>query len=75
MKRPANNARLRKRPFLVDYEIHGTLHLKVRDSSIAASRAEAIIKRAMADLEEISGYCEHDTCAPIDAEQRYGAPP
>lgn len=67
----SRDTRFRKRPFLVDYTIHGTLHLSVRDGSIAASRAAEIIKTAMADLEAVSGYCEDEIDTPIDAEQRY----
>lgn len=69
------NTRFRKRPFLVDYKIHGTLHLSVRDCSIAVARATEIIKTAMTDLEAVSGYCEDEIDVPIDAEQRYGAKP
>jgi len=62
----------KKRAFVVDYEVTGTLHLSCFNSSQAELRAQQIINKAMADLDEISVYCEEFVAVPIDAHERYG---
>lgn len=60
-----------RKPFVIDYQISGTLHLSSPNHIAAALRAQAIIRRAMQDLKEISVYCEEDVNDPIDAQERY----
>lgn len=60
-----------KRPFVIDYSISGTLHLSSPNRIAVALRAEKLIREAMADLVDMSVYCEEYIDAPIDAKERY----
>lgn len=62
------------KPFVVDYQISGTLLLHEQDSMLANTRAREIIARAMVELREVSDYCEEDVNSPIDALARYAKP-
>ena len=65
---------MRKRDFIVDYEIHGTLYLSVRHESNARLRADALLRSAISDLQDVSVYCEPEISSPIDTEKRYPKP-
>lgn len=65
----------RKKPFVVDYSVVGTLHLSSRNHLAVEARARAIIKRATEELREVSVYCEDEVERPIDVEERYGKRP
>jgi hypothetical protein len=63
-----------KKPFVIDYEIFGTFHLKSPNENAATARAIGILNRASAELREIGVYCEAEVTNTIDAEERYGLP-
>ena len=60
-----------KKPFVFDYQINGTLHLSSPNRIAVELRAEGLIRRAMADLKDISVYCEEEVDVPIDVQERY----
>lgn len=62
---------MKKKPFVIDYQVVGTLHLSCRNSPAAALRARALIKAAVRDLHDISVYCEDEVALPIDVAERY----
>lgn len=62
---------MKKKPFVVDYEVVGSLHLSCRSSPAAAVRAVSRIQAALLELREISVYCEENINEPIDATERY----
>jgi hypothetical protein len=62
---------MKRKPFVVDYQIQGTLHLSSPNHIAVALRAEGLIHRAMEDLKDVSVYCEETIDVPIDATERY----
>lgn len=61
---------MKKRNFVVDYEIVGTMQLMGRSAEGIRERAEKLIKEAMRDLEDASTHCEAETWPPIDIAKR-----
>jgi hypothetical protein len=61
---------MRKRNFVVDYEIVGTMQLMARSAESARARAEKLLADGMRDLQDASTYCEAETWQPIDIAKR-----
>lgn len=63
---------MKKKPFIVDYQINGTLYLSGRNRNAIALRSRTMVEKACADLRDISIYCEDEVNEPIDVNQRCG---
>lgn len=62
----------RKKPFVVDYRIDGTLYIDAPNPGAAQARATAIVRDLVktADESGFSGYCEELVDPAIDVEGR-----
>ena len=62
---------MKKRNFIVDYEVTGTMQLMCRSAASAKQRGTKLLEKAVRDLRDASTYCEAEvTHEPIDVEQR-----
>jgi hypothetical protein len=64
---------VRRKPFVIDYEVVGTFYIKSPNENAATARAIGILNRATSELREIGVYCETEITNTIDAEERYQA--
>ena len=62
-----------KKPFVIDYQIIGTLSLSSHNIGAVRLRAASLIRRAVMDLEDIGIHFEVEINEPIDAHKRYGS--
>lgn len=62
----------KKKPFVVDYEVVGTLVINAPNANAAAWRGRAIVERSLRDLDDSSAYIDTDIAEPIDMQKRYG---